>query len=306
MQTIIMTVGTSLLKNEDGNLPNDKKRPWMKQKKIGDRRQAIAWMNNTDLELISAETNTLCRLEPRDNDEIILLHSETDEGKECAEVIQEFLKQTLNLKSIQVCLIPGIHYELDESASALERMAELLHQLIDQAKGVVTLAATGGFKAQAMMMGMIGHIRSIPVCYVHEAYRSLIYLPYLSNTGQLQPTIRQANLPNSGRPRSQVINVQKEAKGHHRPKSWKKVEKLLREGLLWVDNVYCDDNAFYAPINGMKSAPRKTPDGRHVLWIHLYESEKKKMAVAVEITGDTPEQLERAAAELREQLGRLL
>ncbi len=305
MQTIILTVGTSLLRNEDKELPESKKRPWLGQKTIGDRSEAIAWMNHTDVERISAETNTLLRLEPRETDEVILLYSDTAEGKECAEVLQAFLLQIFQITDVQTRLIPGVHYELDETASALERMADLLNQLIDQAKGHVTLAATGGFKAQAMVMSTIGHIRSVPVCYVHEAYRSLIYLPYLSSTGHPQPVLRRANLPNSGRPREVVINLQADKQGHHRPKSWSKVAKLLQE-INWVDSVYFDSRAFNAPQNWMKAAQYKTQDGRHIFWIHLYESEKRKIAVAVETTGNTPEQLEEAATELRERLGRLL
>jgi putative CRISPR-associated protein (TIGR02619 family) len=304
MQTIILTVGTSLLRNEDKELPETKKRPWLGQATIGDRTTAIAWMNQTDPERISAETNTLLRLEPHETDEVILLYSDTSEGKECAEVLQAFLLQVFQITDVQTHLIPGIHYELDETASALERMADLLNQLIDQAKGNVTLAATGGFKAQAMVMSTVGHIKGIPVCYVHEAYRSLIYLPYLSTTGQSQPVIHQANLPKSGRPRDQVINLADKA-GHHRPKFWNKVANML-QAIGWVDNVYFDRNAFKAPKNGVKSAPHKTRDGCHIFWIHLYESEQKTIAVAVETTGHTPEQATQAATELRERLGRLL
>jgi len=304
MQTIILTVGTSLLRNEDKELPESKKRPWLGQKTIGDRSEAIAWMNHTDVERISAETNTLLRLEPRETDEVILLYSDTAEGKECAEVLQAFLLQIFQITDVQTRLIPGIHYELDETASALERMADLLNQLIDQAKGHVTLAATGGFKAQAMVMSTIGHIRSVPVCYVHEAYKTLVYLPYINTSGQPEPKGFSANLPESGRSRHQVIQVQDDRQGHHRPKSWKKVEKIL-QNLPWVDLVRYDADAFSAPKNGVKGSPRDLKDGRKVLWLHLHESEKASIAVAIETTGHTPEHLQAAAAELREKLGRI-
>jgi putative CRISPR-associated protein (TIGR02619 family) len=278
MQTIILTVGTSLLRNEDKELPESKKRPWLGQKTIGDRSEAIAWMNHTNVERISAETNTLLRLEPRETDEVILLYSDTAEGKECAEVLQAFLLQIFQITDVQTRLIPGIHYELDETASALERMADLLNQLIDQAKGHVTLAATGGFKAQAMVMSTIGHIRSVPVCYVHEAYKTLVYLPYINTSGQPEPKGFSANLPESGRSRNQVIQVQDDRQGHHRPKSWKKVEKIL-QNLPWVDLVRYDADAFSAPKNGVKGSPRDLKDGRKVLWLNLYENEKASMAL---------------------------
>ncbi|MGY2838516.1 hypothetical protein ACVWXE_002595 [Thermostichus sp. MS-CIW-41] len=47
----------------------------MGQKTIGDPEQALAWMKRTDLELISAETNTYYRLDPTPGDALVLLHS---------------------------------------------------------------------------------------------------------------------------------------------------------------------------------------------------------------------------------------
>ncbi|MEC4816691.1 MAG: putative CRISPR-associated protein [Scytonema sp. PMC 1069.18] len=303
MQTIIMTVGTSLLTNSDKELIN--KRPWNGQKTIGDHTLALEWMSQTELELISAETNTLWRLDPNPNDEIIMLYSDTPSGLECAEVLQKFLQINLDQQNVSLCPIPGIHYELDESGSALERMASLLKKLIAQPKGNITLAATGGFKAQTMVMALVGNICGVPVCYVHEQYKALVYLPYLSNTAQPTTRVRSANLPDSGVPRSSVIHVQDDSQGHHRPKVWKKVEKMLQE-IPWVDYVRFDNQAFSAAKNGVKAATRKTQDGRYVLWIHLHESQQSHMAISLETTGHTPEHLEQAAAELRQRLGSIV
>jgi putative CRISPR-associated protein (TIGR02619 family) len=298
MQTIIMTVGTSLLTNPDKNLQPP--RPWLGQKTIGDPERALAWMRKTDLELISAETNTYYRLDPTPQDALILLYSETPEGQECAQILKLFFEEALGQQGVSLLPLPGINYELEESS--LERMAELLKQLAESAKGLVTFAATGGFKAQAMVMAVVGSQLGIPVCYIHEQYKSLVYLPYLQP--QVQPRIPRASLPDSGRNRAEVIQLRSES-SHHRPRSWVKVEKLLRD-LPWVDLVRYDPNAYAAPKNGVKAANRKTEDGRHILWIHLHESQDTHLAVRVETTGYTPEHLEQAAAELRECLGRLL
>jgi putative CRISPR-associated protein (TIGR02619 family) len=298
MQTIIMTVGTSLLTNPDKNLQPP--RPWLGQKTIGDPERALAWMRKTDLELISAETNTYYRLDPTPQDALILLYSETPEGQECAQILKLFFEEALGQQGVSLVPLPGINYELEESS--LERMAELLKQLAESAKGLVTFAATGGFKAQAMVMAVVGSQLGIPVCYIHEQYKSLVYLPYLQP--QVQPRIPRASLPDSGRNRAEVIQLRSES-SHHRPRSWVKVEKLLRD-LPWVDLVRYDPNAYAAPKNGVKAANRKTEDGRHILWIHLHESQDTHLAVRVETTGYTPEHLEQAAAELRERLGRLI
>lgn len=298
MQTIIMTVGTSLLTNPDKNL--QPQRPWVGQKTIGDPERALAWMKKTDLELISAETNTYYRLDPTPQDALILLYSETSEGLECAQILQLFFEEALGQQQVSLVPLPGVNYELE--GSSLERMAELLKQLAESAKGIVTFAATGGFKAQAMIMAVVGSQLGIPVCYIHEQYKSLVYLPYLQP--QVQPRIPRAALPDSGRDRSQVIQLRSDS-SHHRPRSWVKVEKLLRD-LPWVDLVRYDSNAYAAPKNGVKAANRRTEDGRHILWVHLHESQDTHLAVRVETTGYTPDHLEQAAAELRERLGRLL
>ncbi|MFS8813405.1 putative CRISPR-associated protein [Synechococcus sp. R55.7] len=298
MQTIIMTVGTSLLTNLDKDL--QPQRPWVGQKTIGDPQRALAWMKEADLELISAETNTYLRLDPTSNDALILLHSETPDGLECAQILKLFFEQELGQQQVSLVPLPGINYELE--GSSLERMAELLKQLAESAKGIVTFAATGGFKAQAMIMAVVGSQLGVPVCYIHEQYKSLVYLPYLQP--QVQPRIPRADLPDSGRDRSQIIQIRSDA-SHHRPRSWAKVERLLRD-IPWVDLVRYDPHAYAAPKNSVKASNRKTEDGRHILWIHLHESQDTHLAVRVETTGYTPEHLELAATELRQRLGRLL
>ncbi|MFN5837460.1 MAG: CRISPR-associated protein, partial [Pseudanabaena sp.] len=87
MQTIIMTVGTSLRTNPDRDLPNEKKRPWVTNKDRFEDKcifnnvdEPLAWMKTADLEVISAETNTLWRLDPDKSDRILLLHSATPSG----------------------------------------------------------------------------------------------------------------------------------------------------------------------------------------------------------------------------------
>lgn len=316
MQTIIMTVGTSLRTNPDRDLSQDKKRPWVTNKdRFEDKRifsdvnEPLAWMQTAELELISAETNTFWRLDPDPDDRLLLLHSATPSGQECAEVLQVYFHNHLAQKYVTIEPIPDINYELDEYGSALEQMANLLRQRIQQAQanGLVTLAATGGFKAQTMVMGLVGNALGVPVCYIHEAYKTLVYLPYINTSGQ--PELKSdrfygKNLPQSGRSRDQIIQIQAEKQGHHRPKSWKKVEKILQE-LQWVDLVRFDQQAFAAPKNGVKGSPRDLDDGRKVLWLHLHDSDQVHMAVAIETTGYTPEHLQLAANELRERLGRI-
>ncbi len=309
MQTILMTVGTSLLTNRD--VDQNEKRPWLGAKTIDDRQAAVDWMlqkvnERMDwLEQFSAETNTFWRLDLDLTDELILLHSDTPIGLECAEVLRDFFERGIGQQNIQLHALPGVNYDAEQSESALEAMAKLLIKLIEQAPGNIVLAATGGFKSQAMIMGIISHGYGIPICYVHEQYRTLITLPYLQlGQAPIQSRKDSASIPVSSRDRADVIQVQ-ESKKHHRPKAWKKVEKML-QSIPWIEFVRFDEQAFSAPKNGVKRSRVRSLDKCHVFWLHLDESRDSRMAVSIETTGYTDEHEEQAFQELREKLGKVL
>ncbi|WPF87123.1 putative CRISPR-associated protein [Cyanobacterium aponinum AL20118] len=308
METIIMTVGTSLRTNKDDTLPPEKKRPWhnkpksLDQSLIDNIESAIAWMKATDLELISAETKTFYHLNLREKDEIILLYSATKSGEECAKILKLFFTE-LGQEDVTIKQIPEVNYEIDVNGSILEKMANLLAELIKNAKGNVTLAATGGFKAQSMIMALSGNIYQVPVCYIHEQYKSLIYLPFLSSDGKVSYGNYKAELPHSTRDRKDIFNLQ-EGKKHHRPKTWKKAEKILSQ-IPWIEKVYYDENAFSAPYNGIKKSNYKTKDICHTIWLHLYEDQNNRIGVSIETTGYNEKHLEEAMRELRERLGHL-
>lgn len=302
MRTIIMTVGTSLLTNPDKGL--EQKRPWVGQKSIGDRDQAIKWMKESDEVIISAETNTLYRLNPHLDDEIILLHSATLSGQECAEVLSQYFREIWGQREVSLQLLPSINYDAELSETGLEQMAKRLQALINSARGNITLAATGGFKAQTMVMALIGNKLGIPVCYIHEEFKGLVYIPYIGESGQLRnEVIRRASLPASGVARDSVLQVRSDQQEPNRPRSWQKVKEMVIQ-IPWVEKVYYDERAYRAPENNAKSATEKTQDGRNILWMRLVERDKA-MAIAIETTGRNPEQLSQSLDELNERLGRL-
>jgi putative CRISPR-associated protein (TIGR02619 family) len=307
MQSIIMTVGTSLRTNQDLNLPLEKRRPWSAEKIsneeliIKDLQVALEWMKKIDAELISAETNTWQRLNPSPKDEIILLYSDTLAGRECAVVLQKYFQIVWDQENVKIRKVPGINYEIENDSNALEQMAELLKQMIDEALGNITLAATGGFKAETMVMAIVGNNLGIPVCYVHEEYKSLIYLPYLKETQEHKTLIQKATLPTSERERERIINL--EGVEHHRPNSWGKVEKMLKK-IPWIEYVRFNKDGYSARRNDVKPAKR-TENGRQVIFIHISDNQNISLPLAIETTGYTEEHLEQACKELRERLGRL-
>ena len=87
--------------------------------------------------------------------------------------------------------------------------------------------------------------------------------------------------------------------------NWDKAAKIISE-INWVDRVSFDTKAFSASQNGIRVANYKTRDGYYILWLHLYDDQKHRIAVSIETTGYTDKHLEDSLRELRERLGHLL
>ncbi len=110
--------------------------------------------------------------------------------------------------------------------------------------------------------------------------------------------------PVSHRDRNQVVNVQ-EGFAHHRPRSWDTLRHRL-EDLEWIDLVRYNDAAFAAPVNDLQRSNRRTQDGQHIFYIHLYDSQDTRMAVSVETTGHTNEHAQYTETILRHALNKSL
>jgi len=81
----LCTVGTSLLTNRDD-------RPWAgwnprNSDPLPETADVARWLIAADVAKASAETNTLRALELSEADALALLHSDTPEGRFCAEVL---------------------------------------------------------------------------------------------------------------------------------------------------------------------------------------------------------------------------
>ncbi len=85
---IVCTVGTSLLTNRDGRLWGG----WSPQSKapLPAAHEVDAWLRSADKTSARAEINTLERLDLDQEDLLVLLHSDTPEGRFCAERIRTF------------------------------------------------------------------------------------------------------------------------------------------------------------------------------------------------------------------------
>ena len=88
MQTIITTVGTSLLGNARRELKKDK----LNDDEISN------YVRHAKAEKASVETNSLSRLIQGDN-KIIFLHSQTDEGKRCAKILANHYNKDRSIRA---------------------------------------------------------------------------------------------------------------------------------------------------------------------------------------------------------------
>jgi len=168
MRTILVTVGTSLLTNARRDL--GKQEPNI---------QEIAnYLRRTPPEQASAETNSLSRI-LQEGDKIIFLHSETHEGRFCAEALEQHYQKQGYLA--EVCEIPDLTYA--ESRFKMRGLRSLVATLIErirrerQAQREVLINATGGFKAEIAYATVVGLLFDVPVYYIHEAFRDIIQMP---------------------------------------------------------------------------------------------------------------------------------
>lgn len=174
-RTILTTVGTSLLTNVD--------RPWAgwrHKQPLPAADHVETWLQQADPVKASAETHTWYRLglfdaDDKDKVEVVLIHSQTEDGRFCAERLVSMAKHKgLKARPRQV---DGLDYSDGQKFNrGLRQLARVVGEEIKrgQAAGTVELAATGGFKAEIAIANLVGAVSDTPVHYIYEQFTSLI------------------------------------------------------------------------------------------------------------------------------------
>ncbi len=178
---ILCTVGTSLLTNRDG-------RPWGGWNlRNGDPLPAddevVRWLRRADAAAASAETNTLARLDLAETDILVLLHSDTLEGRFCAERLRTYYASSV--RETILVHIGKLGYGAAQFTSGLKALVDAAIRRVHQAqdRGIQTVfCATGGFKAEIAFLNLMGALLGIEVVYIHELHRELVRLPRLPLT----------------------------------------------------------------------------------------------------------------------------
>jgi putative CRISPR-associated protein (TIGR02619 family) len=173
---IICTVGTSLLTNRE--------RPWegwVAQAKLPEIEEVIRWLKTADPVKASAETNTLYALEICDLDTLALLHSDTEEGRFCADA----LKTHYSWLAVEDHKIGQFGYGADHFTVGLKGLINITISLVRRTKDQhrqPVFCATGGFKAEIAFLNLLGALLEVEVVYIHERHRELVRLPRLPLT----------------------------------------------------------------------------------------------------------------------------
>ncbi len=175
---ILCTVGTSLLTNRDD-------RPWSGWNQAqGEPLPAPAavddWLRQADPARASAETNTLRLLDLDERDTLSLLHSDTPEGRFCAERLAEFYRGLV--REVPLEKIGELGYGARNFSRGLKALVEIVLKRVRAARQqgrTPIFCATGGFKAEIAFLNLIGALLEIEVVYLHELHRELVRLPRL-------------------------------------------------------------------------------------------------------------------------------
>lgn len=175
---IICTVGTSLLTNRD-------ERPWAgwtprTPDPLPGAADVERWLGSADEVRASAETNTLRALDLSDMDALSLLHSDTSEGRFCAEALRGLYRARCREVSLEQ--IGRLGYGADVFTTGLKSLVNVTLRLVDQGRErgrQALLCATGGFKAEIAFLNLLGALLEIEVVYIHELHRELVRLPRL-------------------------------------------------------------------------------------------------------------------------------
>ena len=162
---LITTVGTSLLSSRE---PHNWE--WTRGGELPCINEVDEWLANADLINVSAETNTLHRLEiDHETDRISFLHSDTEEGKYCSERLGAYYSG--KCREVRQCCLNALSYH-DESFAqrGLKSLVSVTLGEVAEAKTLElqpVFCATGGFKAEIAFLNLLGALLGIEVYYIH-------------------------------------------------------------------------------------------------------------------------------------------
>lgn len=184
MRVIACTVGTSIAAGIPPFQPADSIDSY--REKINTRVEQLKREYSTDfLTRASAESNSLNAMKVTPDDRVVLIHTETPDGRACAEIVARVITDAFGCDEPALKEIKGLQVR-DANRFRREGVQNLfseLRKLVDQdsndleSERNVILNTTGGFKSVVPYVTLFGLLYRLPVIYLFEFSRALITLP---------------------------------------------------------------------------------------------------------------------------------
>ena len=188
--TLLCTIGTSLLYPNLSNLIKEKQtdpvRAALAQAYSDKNWSEVAYqlreIDPTD-RLCGAEINSVIDLIAQQVVErgyLHLFHSETDEGKAIAEILQAYFTQ--DRWQVKIHCVEGLRDDNPDlfRTQGLRNLAKLFGEQVRESRQnfiPCAINATGGYKAQIAVAVLMGQALDIPVYYKHERFDAIIPFP---------------------------------------------------------------------------------------------------------------------------------
>ena len=186
IKTYICTCGTSIITNRNINTERIANLPLSKAEEVKEdieiiKDQVLERLDAiSDFNEISAEIKSLLKMGINPEDKVILISTDTIDGKLSAELIKEFLvSKRISLDhNIQIKVINGLQAR-DGKLFSSQGIKELISYLISFEHENVILNITGGYKSVVPYVALIGMLFNKPIHYIYEDSDDLITLSHI-------------------------------------------------------------------------------------------------------------------------------
>lgn len=196
-RTIVCTVGTSIANGCKSILSYyQRNSSWDEDvlvlKSEIESRLAPILASNEMFTRACAEIHSLHRLECGQSDEVILLTSDTAEGKACGTVVSSTVRQIFGTSDVRLIRVPDLQARDGERLKkcGIPNLINLVTPILQDPQrrysGGVILNPTGGFKGVVPFMTVLGMLYGAKVVYMFEFSNQLVTLPPLPVTLDLE------------------------------------------------------------------------------------------------------------------------
>lgn len=182
MRTLICTNGTSIARGVKPLAPHADTHIY--RVALDDRVERVRAQTADEpsfLAQVAAETHSLMALDCGPGDRVVLLHSETDDGRVCAETVGRIVEQSFGCPA-EPWVVRGM--QVSDAARfgqlGVGHLRTALHRLHKRSRREgrqTVLNATGGFKAMVSCATIYGLLLRLRVVYLFERSQELIQMP---------------------------------------------------------------------------------------------------------------------------------